>query len=56
MTAVLPPPPCTPRAVSISAVLKLGAELVLAQFLIELGFLGGRKNLPGTAIEAFLTF
>lgn len=43
-------------AAAVKLIGKMRAELVLAQFLIELGFLGGRKNLPGTAIKAFLTF
>jgi len=43
-------------AAAVKLIGKMGAELVLAQFLIELEFLDGRKNLPGTAIKAFLTF
>ena len=43
-------------AAAVKLIEKMGAELVLAQFLIELGFLNGRKNLPTTAIRAFLTF
>jgi adenine phosphoribosyltransferase len=43
-------------AAAVKLIGNMGAELVLAQFLIELEFLGGRKNLPGTEIKAFLTF
>ena len=43
-------------AAAVKLIEKMGAELALAQFLIELGFLDGRKNLPTTAVKAFLTF
>ena len=35
---------------------KMGAELLEVQFLIELGFLNGRKNVPARSIRAFLQF
>ncbi len=43
-------------AAAVKLIAKMGADLVLAQFLIELGFLNGRKNLPDTAVQAFLTY
>jgi len=43
-------------AAAVKLIGQMGAELVLAQFLIELGFLHGRKNLPGTPVQVFLTF
>ena len=46
----------TAAAAAVKLIGKMGAELVLAQFLIELAFLGGRRNLPDTAVQAFLTF
>ena len=43
-------------AAAVKLIDKMGAELVQAQFLIELSFLDGRKNLPATDVQAFLTF
>jgi adenine phosphoribosyltransferase len=43
-------------AAAIKLVEKMGAELMEAQFLIELDFLNGRKNLPQDKIRAFLHF
>jgi adenine phosphoribosyltransferase len=34
----------------------MGAELVEAQFLIELEFLKGRNNLPTAPVRSFLRF
>jgi len=34
----------------------MGGVLLEAQFLIELGFLNGRKNLPTNSVRAFLQF
>lgn len=33
-----------------------GGDVVAAQFVIELGFLGGRDKLPGTKVEALLKY
>ena len=35
---------------------KLGGELVGISFLIELGFLAGRKKLPGRAVNSLVTY
>jgi adenine phosphoribosyltransferase len=35
---------------------KVGGELIEAQFLIELKFLEGRKNLPHVPVRSFLTY
>ncbi|HEY3901631.1 MAG TPA: adenine phosphoribosyltransferase [Chthoniobacter sp.] len=43
-------------AAAIKLVEKMGADLLEAQFLIELDFLHGRKNLPGEKVRAFLHF
>jgi len=43
-------------AAAIKLIQKMGAELLKAQFLIELSFLDGRKKLPTTSVQAFLTF
>ena len=43
-------------AAAIKLIEKIGAELVEAQFLIELGFLHGRNNLGGKPIRAFIQF
>ena len=43
-------------AAAIKLVEKMGAELLEAQFLIELDFLHGRKNLPKEKVRAFLHF
>jgi adenine phosphoribosyltransferase len=43
-------------AAAIKLIEKMGAELVEAQFLIELDFLKGRQNLPAERIRAFLHF
>jgi adenine/guanine phosphoribosyltransferase-like PRPP-binding protein len=34
----------------------MGAKVAEAQFLIELAFLGGRRNLAGTSIRALIEF
>jgi adenine phosphoribosyltransferase len=43
-------------AAAIKLIEKMGAKLMEAQFLIELGFLNGRENLPSGAVKAFLQF
>jgi len=43
-------------AAAIQLIRKMGATLLEAQFLIELGFLHGRKNLQDTPIRAFMNF
>jgi adenine phosphoribosyltransferase len=43
-------------AAAIKLVEKMGAQLMEAQFLIELDFLNGRKNLPQDKVRAFLHF
>jgi adenine phosphoribosyltransferase len=43
-------------AAAIKLVEKMGAQLLEAQFLIELDFLNGRKNLPQDKVRAFLHF
>ncbi len=43
-------------AAAIQLIQKIGAELVEAQFLIELGFLHGRKNLGDSPVRAFIRF
>jgi adenine phosphoribosyltransferase len=43
-------------AAAIKLIEKMGAVLLEAQFLIELGFLNGRKNLPVSQVRAFLQF
>ena len=43
-------------AAAIKLIEKIGAVLIEAQFLIELGFLDGRKNFDGKAIRAFIEF
>jgi adenine phosphoribosyltransferase len=43
-------------AAAIILIEKMGAVLLEAQFLIELNFLNGRKNLPLNAVRAFLQF
>ena len=43
-------------AAAIQLIRKIGAELVEAQFLIELNFLHGRKNLGNSPIRAFVQF
>jgi adenine phosphoribosyltransferase len=43
-------------AAAIQLIRKIGAELVEAQFLIELGFLHGRNNLGETPVRAFIRF
>ena len=43
-------------AAAIKLVEKMGANLLEAQFLIELDFLSGRKNLPEGKVRAFLHF
>ncbi len=43
-------------AAAIQLIRKIGADLVEAQFLIELNFLHGRKNLGNAAIRAFVQF
>ncbi len=43
-------------AAAIKLIEKIGATLVEAQFLIELGFLDGRKNLGETPVRSLLRF
>ncbi len=43
-------------AAAIKLIEKIGGELVEAQFLIELGFLAGRKVLTGKPVRSFLEF
>jgi adenine phosphoribosyltransferase len=43
-------------AAAIKLVEKMGAELLEAQFLIELDFLHGRQNLPAGQVRSFLHF
>jgi len=43
-------------AAAIKLIQKMGAELLEAQFLIELDFLHGRNNLPAGVVRAFLRF
>jgi adenine phosphoribosyltransferase len=43
-------------AAAVKLIRKVGGELVAAHFLIELGFLGGRKNLADVTVESFLRF
>jgi adenine phosphoribosyltransferase len=43
-------------AAAAKLIAQLGAELVEAQFLIELGFLPGRKLMGATPVRAFMTF
>jgi len=43
-------------AAAVKLIEKTGAVLLEAQFLIELGFLEGRTNLPPMAVRAFLRF
>lgn len=43
-------------AAAVQLIDKMGAELLEVQFLIELGFLNGRKNVPARSIRAFLQF
>jgi len=43
-------------AAAIKLVEKMGAQLLEAQFLIELDFLHGRQNLPAERVRAFLHF
>jgi adenine phosphoribosyltransferase len=43
-------------AAAAQLIKKVGAELVEAQFLIELGFLHGRVNLDGIAVRSFIEY
>ncbi len=43
-------------AAAVKLIERTGAELVEAQFLIELEFLDGRAALPGRAVRSFLPF
>ncbi len=43
-------------AAAVSLLKDSGADIVAAQFVIELGFLGGRAKLPGTRVEALLEY
>jgi len=43
-------------AAAVELVQRLGGEVVEAQFLIELGFLDGRKRLPGIPVRSLLSF
>src|SRR5258708_6386874 len=41
---------------AIKLIEKMGGDLVEALFLIELGFLNGRSNLPTGSVRAFLQY
>lgn len=43
-------------AAAVQLIRKMGAEIVEAQFVIELGFLNGRNNLDGVPIRSLVTF
>lgn len=43
-------------AAAIELVEKLGGEIVRCSFVIELGFLNGRKKLPGIVTESLIVF
>jgi adenine phosphoribosyltransferase len=43
-------------AAAVKLIEKMGAKVAEAQFLIELAFLGGRRNLAGTSIRALIEF
>lgn len=43
-------------AAAVKLIEDVGGELVGAAFLIELGFLNGRKKLPGRRIESLVTY
>lgn len=43
-------------AAAVKLIHQMGADLIHAQFLIELAFLDGRKKLPTTSVHAFLTY
>lgn len=43
-------------AAATSLIRKMGGDLALALFLIELRFLSGRAHLPGLAVRSFLEF
>jgi adenine phosphoribosyltransferase len=43
-------------AAAIQLIRKIGADLLEAQFLIELGFLHGRKNLADAPVRSFINF
>jgi adenine phosphoribosyltransferase len=43
-------------AAAAALIEKVGGELVEAQFLIELGFLNGRKQLEPTPVISFLKY
>ena len=43
-------------AAAIKLVKQCGANVAIAQFLMELGFLNGRKNITGTRIESILVY
>ncbi len=43
-------------AAAVKLIEKMGAHVAEAQFLIELSFLGGRRNLANTPIRALLEF
>lgn len=41
---------------AVQLIRKMGGELLAAQFLIELEFLHGRKNLPSVEVQSFLKY
>lgn len=43
-------------AAAVELLKSSGADVVAAQFVIELGFLGGREKLPGTRVTSLLTY
>jgi adenine phosphoribosyltransferase len=43
-------------AAAVKLIRKMGGELAEAQFLIELGFLNGRRNLEPVPVRAFVTY
>lgn len=43
-------------AAAVKLIRKMGGDLVEAQFLIELGFLDGRRNLAGVPVKSFLKY
>jgi adenine phosphoribosyltransferase len=43
-------------AAAVSLLKACDADVIAAQFVIELGFLGGRSKLPGTRVDALLVY
>ena len=43
-------------AAAVKLIQKMGGDLIEAQFLIELGFLNGRKNLEPVPVRAFIKY